>query len=729
MKKYLNYCASALALMALSACSDTFEPSVTGEGSVMMTASINTDMEVVSRAASDELAGQYGSSLVVYIRNSQGVVRQYRGADNLPTAPISLLSGHYTAQGWAGDSVSASWTERCFKGSEEFDITNGAVSTVALALKVANTAAELELGEGVQDVLTDIQMTVGHSRGTLTFTEENLNDRAYFMFPSYDRNLRYTLSGKLIDGTPIELADVIENPAEATCYRFKVVYTPKENNNGGAFFTISVDESSIEVRNEIELTTAPSITGYDFDINSTITGEKGKIGRRTFYVTTAATLRDVILTSDDLTPILGSNAIDFLNLQDETAIETLAAAGINFHSLTKDVNGNTLRPNQLVQLNLEEALTNNLEDGIHIFTLQATDIEGRQSTGTLTINVSNAPVEADPIDPDDLRITSRSAVLTGTVLKEGVEEVGFRYRAQGGQWNYIAGVPESRSLAVGTRFAAVLTGLTPATTYEYLTVSDNFESTDAMTFTTEAEPQLPNSSFEEWSTSGKTVLLAANANNLFWDSGNHGSSTMSKNITDKSTQYVHSGTYSAQLTSQFVGVGSIGKFAAGNAFVGKYLKTDGTDGVLGWGRPFTARPKAFRIWIKYNPGTVQKKGAVSGYLNEGDQDQGAIYMALVDGTVDTYDGQKWPAVIKTKASERKLFNPEGENVIAYGAKFLESATDGDGLIELVVPLTYRRNDTRPAALIFVASASRYGDYFCGGEGSTLWIDDIELIYE
>ncbi|MDE6555420.1 MAG: PCMD domain-containing protein, partial [Duncaniella sp.] len=27
-----------------------------------------------------------------------------------------------------------------------------------------------------------------------------------------------------------------------------------------------------------------------------------------------------------------------------------------------------------------------------------------------------------------------------------------------------------------------------------------------------------------------------------------------------------------------------------------------------------------------------------------------------------------------------------------------------------------------------ASASKAGDYFLGGEGSTLWIDDFELVY-
>ena len=37
-------------------------------------------------------------------------------------------------------------------------------------------------------------------------------------------------------------------------------------------------------------------------------------------------------------------------------------------------------------------------------------------------------------------------------------------------------------------------------------------------------------------------------------------------------------------------------------------------------------------------------------------------------------------------------------------------------------------DRAPKYIIVVASASKYGDYFIGGVGSTLWLDEMELIY-
>ena len=79
---------------------------------------------------------------------------------------------------------------------------------------------------------------------------------------------------------------------------------------------------------------------------------------------------------------------------------------------------------------------------------------------------------------------------------------------------------------------------------------------------------------------------------------------MNKNVTKPESTIKHGGNYSAKLESQFVGIGSIGKFAAGNAFIGKYLATDGTDGILGFGRPFATRPSALKVYVKYTPSEV-----------------------------------------------------------------------------------------------------------------------------
>ena len=46
-----------------------------------------------------------------------------------------------------------------------------------------------------------------------------------------------------------------------------------------------------------------------------------------------------------------------------------------------------------------------------------------------------------------------------------------------------------------------------------------------------------------------------------------------------------------------------------------------------------------------------------------------------------------------------------------------------------ITLNYRVTNRQPKYIIVVASSSKYGDYFAGGEGSLLQIDNMELLYE
>ena len=45
------------------------------------------------------------------------------------------------------------------------------------------------------------------------------------------------------------------------------------------------------------------------------------------------------------------------------------------------------------------------------------------------------------------------------------------------------------------------------------------------------------------------------------------------------------------------------------------------------------------------------------------------------------------------------------------------------------PLGISLGESRAKYIIIVAAASKYGDYFIGGVGSTLWLDEMELVYE
>lgn len=738
MKKYLIFGASLLGIAALSACSDTFRPDEAGdgEGRLMLKATLNSDVVVKTRAGqtNDELA----SKTKIWISNAKGAVLKYNSFDEVPAGGIKLLSGNYIAEAWAGDSVSASWDSRYFKGREEFSIAKGSATQVTIECKIANTLVSVEYQPKVMELLKDITLEVGHDKstgtrnGTVTFDQEKVDAgaKAYFMTNSRSTSLNYTLRGTLTsNGKPFEFAGKLENVARATEYHLIVKHDDQSADPvGGAWITIEVDPTEVEVEDPIEITTPPVISGISFNLNEPVSGMVGELPRRSLWIASAAKLRSVELQSPAFTTIadLGGDDFELFGMTDRirTIVEN---AGINYTYTEHAENDFTE-----LKLNFETAFLNSLPEGDYIIKVTATDANGRTAVANLRVIPTMAKVMIQDVDPNALTITSRSAVISGTVLRDDAIGCGIMYRKKGTQqWTKVPA--ES---VVNNAYTVSLTGLEPATTYEVAAYCDGFESAVTQEFTTEGEPQLPNAGFEDWCTDpneNNVLIPGVSPTDFFWDSGNHGSITMKKNITEQATDLKHNGNSSAKLCSQFVGIEllgkPIGKFAAGNIFIGQYLHTDGTDGILGWGRPFTARPTALRAWVKYTPAAVTDADSANpDGLKKGDMDKGIIYIALTDGTTHKYEGNgtEWPMVIKTKSSE--LFKNFESQVIAYGEKVFDSATPGDGLIEVTIPLDYKRTDIRPSNIIIVASASKMGDYFTGGP-SVMYLDDVELIYE
>ena len=336
-----------------------------------------------------------------------------------------------------------------------------------------------------------------------------------------------------------------------------------------------------------------------------------------------------------------------------------------------------------------------------------------------------ATTEAIPYE-----IWTSKATLHGKVTGTLASTPKFQYRVKGAgsSWTTVD------ADLTGSTFSKEITGLTPGTTYEYQAMDGTQASTVTCEFTTETTFQPENASFEAVSDSSSIILIHGTGQSTWWDTGNHGSSTMNKNVTTPDTSVKHSGNQSLLLSSQFVGFGIIGKFAAGNLFAGKYLDTEGTDGILGWGRPCTSRPKALKVYVRYEPATVDNGGD---YIANGATDQGIIYVAIGDWAGQEANGGTWPFVVRTKNAS-SLFSTEkgtysGDGIIAYGEKTFEEAyNDGGNMKELTINLDYDNfggNQRKPTSIIIVASASKYGDYFQGGDGSKMWLDDMELIYE
>ena len=278
-------------------------------------------------------------------------------------------------------------------------------------------------------------------------------------------------------------------------------------------------------------------------------------------------------------------------------------------------------------------------------------------------------------------------------------------------------VPDEWLTFNGGAYHARLIGLTPMTTYETRAVSDT-EYGEVLEFTTGFKAQVPNSNFDEWWLNGKVWNPWPEGGEQIWDTGNVGATTLGRSNSVPTDDTVTGSGQAAKLESKFVGIGALGKLAAGNIFVGKYMKTDGTNGILNFGKPFTQRPTKLKGYYKYTTAPISATSA--GYNDlKGRPDTCQIYIALID--------LKEPLEIRTNPNNRQLFDPKADYVIAYGS--IQSGSDVPAYTPFEIELDYRATNRVPTYIIITCSASKYGDFFTGGNGAVLYIDDFELKYD
>ena len=698
IKRYLA--GTLLFLLLFTACKE--EDMALGEGSVRLSVRVSDDVAVVTRSVD---AGIY-NSMQTRIYSSKGLVRYYDATTPIPET-LNLASGQYHVFVLAGDSVPAAFNTPYYTGSTDFDVRSGETTTASVTCTVANTLATVAFDEGLNEVVTDCKVKIFTTNGELYFTEATTDSVGYYMFNGKKHDLAWSFEGKKTDGNSYTQSGVVENVLPATKYAFSFSYNPESAATGGTFVDVKVNESTVDSTHNVVITQRPQIVGDKFDLTETLYYETNGGSQTAVWVNAATRLQRVWFSCDKLTALgFPTDSVDFLATDGSLAAE-FESRGISCkHTYQEDKDLSNAK------ITLAGSFINSLPGGEYTFTIQAVDQDGKDNTATLSIVVSDAIVVTE--EPERASIWARRATLLGSLVKATSEPLTFQYRQAGSEsWT---SVPANLS---GSSLSAEVTGLTPGTTYEYQAVAGAQASVKTATFTTEAATPLPNSSFENWQTLSKVMVLYGPNEEMFWDSGNHGSATMNKNVTSPDETYKHSGRYSVKMQSQFVGILSFGKLAAGNLFAGQYLRTDGTDGVLSFGRPFTSRPAKLKGYIKYTPGTVDY--SYTSELPKGSTDIGNIYIALGD----------WSEPIEIRTKDKKLFDKNDEKIIAYGEWEITGETQGadGGLLEFEIPLDYRSLDRIPSYIVLVASASKYGDYFTGSSSSTMWIDDLELIYE
>lgn len=386
-------------------------------------------------------------------------------------------------------------------------------------------------------------------------------------------------------------------------------------------------------------------------------------------------------------------------------------------------------------------VTASIPSDMPISRVKVTDIKLGTATSTITPDIAGTEVDfSEPVKvtveefgrssewtitltPTDLNVSIASLDAWSRVAwmlveaKEGDSDLTVEYRMTGApDWTTADASCIHRE---GAAFRVMLNGLEPLTEYEARAILGS-ETTAPRIFTTAATPQLPNRSFNDWWLDSKVWCPWAKEGSQFWDTGNKGASTLGQsNVLPIENEGSPTGYAGARLETRFIGVSVLGKLGAGSIFTGNYVRTDGTNGVLSFGRPFSVRPTRVRARIRYKSEPINYASSEMPEMM-GRPDTCVVWCAISD--------RPTPYEIRTNPKNRQLFDPNDPTVVAYGC--FESGESIAEFTDIEFTLDYRGNySRRPKQIILVCAASKYGDYFTGGAGSTLEVENIELLYD
>ena len=337
---------------------------------------------------------------------------------------------------------------------------------------------------------------------------------------------------------------------------------------------------------------------------------------------------------------------------------------------------------------------------------------GLSSSAFYEIWAGHATVHADV---DELEYNDPSAL-------------SFEYSSDGGStWSSAAATRDSEGV-----YSARLTGLSASTEYTYRLMIAGEQMGDTMNFTTSQAPAVPNGGFERTTSQGSYYDFYGSGESPWWGSGNSASAKYGFVICKPDTGDKKEGSQSACLQSAYAVV----KFAAGNLFSGYFGGLVGIDGgMVYFGRPFTGRPTALKLWLKYSGGIMDHvKGSPSGVTLKAGQtpDIGRVQIALGVWKKKAYGGEsdECPILVNTTDESTFVDYATDASTIAHGdLQILTGDAAYADWTDVTIPIVYRDEMTMPTHIVISCASSMYGDYFSGCSDSRLWVDDMRLIYE
>jgi hypothetical protein len=228
------------------------------------------------------------------------------------------------------------------------------------------------------------------------------------------------------------------------------------------------------------------------------------------------------------------------------------------------------------------------------------------------------------------------------------------------------------------------------------------------------DSQLPNSGFEDWYTAvgmdGNPLSEPGiSAETTVWGTPNYATSIYGMYCTKPLVN-------GDNTVVQIITVATTVPITAGTIFTGKFdmngainHPTDPSQSAI-LGIPFSLRPDSFKFRYTYQPGSHYIKAT----LIDPDNIFGGFTVTDIAGT-DMYNAY---AILEKRT---------GTDVVEVGRAEISSDAVQVDLKEISLPFVYSSNQ-KPTHISVVFSSSKDGNFFTGAVGSTLTVDDVELVY-
>ena len=704
----------AILTLPVLSCTQTVEPEGYGYVDIDVRLDRNAEDIEFDAVSSDVSVKSTGESspiaLAIYRSGSDEPVEVIEDCASV-LEPLKLKTGHYTAVATCGESLSegsaAAFDSPFYSDTETFVIKNGVSETLDMTLVLDAVKVTTEFSEEIRENFKSYVLTVSNGVSELVFSNlDGTVDRdGYFAVTG---TLEWSLALTNNDGEVYEtLTGSYEEvkPKQHYAISFRMAEKQPE---GGAVISIVVDDSMTEKVHDILLDFSvkdkPEISA-SFSLDSPLSFHTGDASEKILYLNLKHPATSFLISHDDEGLVAAGlpEEVELVNASEEI-LSSLEGLGITAPSVTAEV------------LNPEIDLTGFFSSlpagtyGFEIFVqndaegelLQEISFEVKPVVETLTANA-----------------WARFAYLSGRWLTEDQPEgLGFQYRTGDEEWtNVDADVTVN---AEAKTFEAELHGLAAGTQYEYRAVTAAFRENQPVQFTTETEQVLHNMSFDKWYMDGKAPMPNASADYKIWDSANPGSASFNIVPTTQETSNLAvtgENKSAAKLTTLSAPVVGL---AAGNIYTGIFEGTVGgiipSGAALEWGVLFSSRPLALKGFYDYRPVAIDvAKGPYTDM--KGQTDIGQIQFILTD----------WDAPFRIDTSAGTFVDVQNdEHIIAYASMNLGQT---DGYQPFTLELEYRDRTRTPKYIVIVAAASKYGDYFTGGVGSTLYLDEFSFVYD